>query len=330
MGYETLPLEIECKILDEIDWTETVNCAQVCTRWRDHLSKSNAHGRRYIPGIQPPESIHIKRFKSRHESHALQDFNIAMSEITVSITTDETEQSDSVGITGVLTETAIFGRSSCVLLHRFMDESRCSFGFFVKVDSSIYGGPLRRHLIPQGFFLIGDEQLSRSANSLGGRRGSLMLREKLSEHESSSEDSLDSEDEKDDASFNTKGRFSIQLNSEWHWNERVFNSPMCETEIHYGRGFESFKRVRRNFSYNPQAVNGKYLRRLSDPNFAGDKPMTVRQLVRALTKSVTNIKMLEPDTRERGGIFFIKFNGGRIELEIYEGVEWFRDTRIKS
>ncbi|KAK6535643.1 hypothetical protein TWF694_002098 [Orbilia ellipsospora] len=341
MGYENLPLEIECKILNDIDWTETVSCTQVCRRWRDYLSRFKAYNGRYVPGIHPPEaeSRHIKRFKSRSESHTLHDFRIAMSEVTVSIAADEAEVDGNIGI---IPQSSILGRTSSILLHRFVDESRHSFGFFMKVDSDSLSSPLRSSVIPQGFFLIGDQKLYLEANSLGARKGCLMLPEKLIENDNSSESSIDSEDEQPDLSFNKDGRFALQLNARWQWNEKVFNSPMCETEILYGRGFEIFKRVRRNFPHYPQQSDGKYLRRLSEPDLETDRPITIRRLVDVITRSVNTIKKLEPEVKAHGGVFFVKFNGvriqeymkyiphgfwdfhtgGRIELEIYEDVKW--------
>ncbi|KAF3928637.1 hypothetical protein AA313_de0206390 [Arthrobotrys entomopaga] len=343
MGYESLPLEIECKILNEIDWTETVSCAQVCRRWRDHLSRIKAYNGRYVPGIHPPEceSHHIKRFKSRSESHILHDFRIAMSEVTVSIATDETEADGTIGI---IPQDSIIGRTSSILLHRFMEESRHAFGFFVKVDPDVSSSPKHPSVVPEGFFLIGDQRLYLEANSLGTRKGCLMLPEKLIENDSSSESSIDSEDEQPDSSFNNDGRFALQLNARWQWNEKVFNSPMCETEILYGRGFEIFKKVRRNFPHYSHQSDGKYLRRLSEPDLETDRPITIRRLVEVITKSVNTIKKLEPKVKAHGGVFFVKFNGvkiqeymkyiphgfwdfhtgGKIELEIYEDVEWRR------
>ncbi|KAK6500974.1 hypothetical protein TWF506_003732 [Arthrobotrys conoides] len=339
MGYESLPLEIEFKILDEVDWTETMACSQVCHRWKDYLAKSKAHNRRYISNQQLPEPTNMKKFKNRHDTRLLRDFSIASAEITISISTSESENDENVGI---ISQDIVLNRNPTVLLHRFMHEAEHSIGLFVVIGPGLQYNPLHRNPIPQGFFLIGNKDLCLSANSLGGRKGSLLLPEPPIDHESSSEDSVDSDDEKEEGFFTEKGRFAIQLNSAWHWDERIFNTPMCDTEIIYGRGFENFKSARRTSPYNPRMRLEKYLRRLSELDFEADKPITVRQLVGAITQSVTTIKRLEPDLKESGDVFFVKFDGiriqeymkyiphgffdfqtgGRIELEIYEGVNW--------
>ncbi|KAF3932604.1 hypothetical protein ABW20_dc0109831 [Dactylellina cionopaga] len=266
-----------------------------------------------------------------------------MSEVSVSIVNGEGEPEENIG---AIPKAAILRESPVVLLHKFMHEAQHSFGFFVKVDPLIPYAPLHRDRMTQGFFLMGDQEFDHETNSLGGVRGSLILAESLADDRSSSEDSIDSEDENAEASFNKIGRFSTQLNAQWHWTEKIFNSPMCDTEIIYGRGFEDFRRNRRNSPYNPRVGSGKYLRRFSESEFGGDKSITIRQLVSALTKSVTTIMLLAPEVRENGGVFFVKFNGiriqeymkyiphgffdfhagGRIELEIYEGVSWVKDS----
>ncbi|RVD82155.1 uncharacterized protein DFL_006589 [Arthrobotrys flagrans] len=343
MGYENLPLEIEFKVLDEVDWTETLACSQVCHRWKEYLAKSNAHSRRYIPNQQLPEPTNMKKFKSRHDTRLLRDFSIASAEITVSISTNEGETDENVGI---ISQDIVLNRTPMVLLHRFMHEAEHSIGFFINVGPRPQYTSWRRNLMPQGFFLIGNRDLYLRPNSLGGSKGSLLLPEPSIDHESSSEDSIDSDDEKEENFFTEKGRFAIQLNSAWHWDERIFNTPMCDTEIIYGRGFESFKSAKRASPYNPRMRTEKYLRRLSELDFEPDKPITVRQLVGAITQSVTTIKRLEPDLKKSGDVFYVKFDGiriqeymkyiphgffdfqtgGRIELEIYQGVNWVEEV----
>ncbi|KAF3290805.1 hypothetical protein TWF970_000068 [Orbilia oligospora] len=343
MGYESLPLEIEFKILDEVDWTETMACAQVCHRWKGYLARSKAHNRRYISNQQLPEPTNMKKFKSRHDTRLLRDFSIASAEITISISTSEGENDENVGI---ISQDIVLNRTPTVLLHRFMHEAEHSIGFFVAIGPGPHYNPLLRNLTPQGFFLVGNKDSCLSANSLGGRKGSLLLPEPSIDHESSSEDSIDSDDEKEEGFFVEKGRFAIQLNSVWHWEERIFNTPMCDTEIVYGCGFESFKSTRRTSPYNPRARTGKYLRRLSELDFETDRSINIRQLVGAITQSVTTIKRLDPDLKDSGEVFFVKFDGiriqeymkyiphgffdfqtgGRIELEIYKGVNWVEET----
>ncbi|KAF3225639.1 hypothetical protein TWF106_002157 [Orbilia oligospora] len=343
MGYESLPLEIEFKILDEVDWTETMACAQVCHRWKDYLARSRAHNRRYISNQQLPEPTNMKKFKSRHDTRLLRDFSIASAEITISISTNEGENDQNVGI---ISQDIVLDRTPTVLLHRFMHEAEHSIGFFAPISLGPHFNPLLRNLTPQGFFLIGNKDSCLSANSLGGRKGSLLLPEPSIDHESSSEDSIDSDDEKEEGFFVEKGRFAIQLNSVWHWEERIFNTPMCDTEIIYGRGFESFKSARRTSPYNPRSRTGKYLRRLSELDFETDRSINIRQLAGAITQSVTTIKRLDPDLKDGGEVFFVKFDGiriqeymkyiphgffdfqtgGRIEVEIYKGVNWVEET----
>ncbi|KAK6360118.1 hypothetical protein TWF730_006271 [Orbilia blumenaviensis] len=342
MGYENLPLEIEFKVLDEVDWTETTSCSQVCRRWKDYLAKSKAHNRRYISNQQLPEPTNMKKFKSRHDTRLIRDFSMASAQITVSISTDEGEEDDSVRI---ISQDIILNRNPTVLLHRFMHEAEHSIGFFITVGPQNKHTSLHRGSAPQGFFLIGNKDLHLRPNPLGGRKGSLLLPELSIDHESSSEDSIDSDDEREEIFFSERGRFAIQLNADWHWNERIFNTPMCDTDIIYGRGFESFKSARRTSPYNPRMGTEKYLRRLSELDFEPDNPITIRQLIRAITQSVTTIKRLEPDLKEGGEVFFVKFDGiriqeymkyishgffdfetgGRIELEIYQGVNWVEE-----
>ncbi|KAK6345698.1 hypothetical protein TWF718_007607 [Orbilia javanica] len=341
MGYESLPLEIEFKVLDEVDWTETIACSQVCHRWKEYLAKSKAQNRRYISNQQLPEPTNMKKFKSRHDTRLLRDFSIASAEITVSISTSEGEPDENVGI---VSQDLVLNRTPTVLLHKFMHEAEHSIGFFINVEPRLRcpSSSLHRNTTPQGFFLIGNRDLHLRPNSLGGRKGSLLLPEPSIDQESSSEDSIDSEDEREADFFAERGRFAIQLNSAWHWDERIFNTPMCDTEIIYGRGFESFKSARRTSPYNPRVRTEKYLRRLSELDFEPDRPITVRQLVGAIARSVTTIKRLEPDLKEGGDVFFVKFDGiriqeymkyiphgffdfqtgGRIELEVYQGVNW--------
>ncbi|KAK6528540.1 hypothetical protein TWF281_009781 [Arthrobotrys megalospora] len=344
MGYESVPLEIEFKVLDEIDWTETVACSQVCSRWKSYLAKSKACNRRYISNQQLPAPTNMKKFKNRHDTRLLRDFSIASARITVSISTNDDESDENVGI---ISQDIILNRTPTVLLHRFMQEAEYSVGFFLTIGSDTRYASPSRDSAPQGFFLVGNKNLYLHPNSLGGRKGSLLLPELSIDHESSSEDSIDSDDEKEESFFSEKGRFAIQLNSAWHWDERIFNTPMCDTEIIYGRGFESFKTARRTSPYNPRTRTEKYLRRLSELDFEPDRPITVRQLIGAITQSVTTIKRLEPDLKESGEVFFVKFDGiriqeymkyiphgffdfqtgGRIELEIYQGVNWVeKDT----
>ncbi|KAF3927407.1 hypothetical protein ABW21_db0205850 [Orbilia brochopaga] len=362
MGYDTLPLEIELKILEELEWTEVVACSHVCTRWRDHLAKAKAHDRLYLPdrqqAIDSPKRSNSNSGCGRRAKHnsgdasLSQDISASFSELTVTIATDEPPPigfSDDVN-TGVIPQSAILGRGSVVLLHRFMLETDHSFGFFVKVDPAASSSTHASHIInpPEGFFLIGNERLHSQANSLGGRPGSLALSIDAADNASTSESStIDSNSDDIDTSFTGGGSVALQLSRQWQWSEPLFKSPMCDTEVHYGRGFETFKRLRRNIPYNPRTDSGngtgRYLRRLSDVDVAdGQTCVTVRQLVTAISRSVRTIKMLEPEARERGGVFFVKFDGiriqeymkyvphgffdfqtgGRIELEIYEGVHW--------
>ncbi|KAK6359267.1 hypothetical protein TWF696_000430 [Orbilia brochopaga] len=360
MGYDSLPLEIELKILEEIEWTETVACSQVCTRWRDHLARAKAHDQRYLPDRQsivdsPKRNSSgvcgLRAKRNSGDAPQLQNLSTSFSELTVTIATDEappTGFADDAN-TGAIPQSAILGRGSVVLLHRFMHEADHSFGFFVKVDPAAGSHASQSINPPEGFFLIGNERLHSHANSLGGRAGSLVLAsETTPDHASTSESStIDSSSDDIDTSFAGTGSIALQLSRQWQWSEPLFNSPMCDTEILYGRGFETFKRLRRNIPYNPRAGSGngtgRYLRRLSELDLADGKTcVTVRQLVAAISRSVRTIKMLEPEARERGGVFFVKFDGirmkeymkyvphgffdfetgGRIELEIYEGVQW--------
>ncbi|KAK6504599.1 hypothetical protein TWF481_006538 [Arthrobotrys musiformis] len=343
MGYESLPLEIEFKVLDEVDWTETLTCSQVCHRWKEYLARSKAQSRRYISNQQLPEPTNMKKFKSRHDTRLLRDFSIASAEITVSISTSEGEEEGSVGI---VSQDVVLNRTPTVLLHRFMHEAEHSIGFFLAIGPDPQCSSIHRDSIPQGFFLVGNKDLYLHPNSLGGRKGSLLLPEPSIEQETNSEDSIDSDDEKEESFFSERGRFAIQLNSKWHWDERIFNTPMCDTEIIYGRGFESFKSARRTSPYNPRTRTEKYLRRLSELDFEPDRPIRLRQLVGAIAQSVATIKRLEMDLREGGDVFFVKFDGiriqeymkyiphgffdfqtgGRIELEIYQGVNWVEES----
>ncbi|KAJ6260115.1 hypothetical protein Dda_4336 [Drechslerella dactyloides] len=360
MGYDSLPLEIELKILEEIEWTETVACSQVCTRWRDQLARAKAHNRRYLPDRQPAaidgpkggsNNNNSSGRRAKHQSGS-GDLSTSFGELTVTIASDEAtplSYAEDVN-TGGIPQSAVLGRGSVVLLHRFMHEAEQSFGFFVKVDPAVRTGLSSNFNInpPEGFFLIGNEQLHSHANSLGGRPGILTTSPETATADtaSTSETSTIDSASDDDAPFAGGGRVALQLSRRWQWSEPLFNSPMCDTEVHYGRGFETFKRIRRNTPYNHRTDggnNGRYLRRLSELDLAeGETCVTVRQLVAAISRSVRTIKMLEPEAREQGGVFFVKFDGvriqeymkyvphgffdfqtgGKIELEIYDGVHW--------
>ncbi|EWC48938.1 hypothetical protein DRE_00243 [Drechslerella stenobrocha 248] len=330
MGYDNLPLEIELKILDDIEWTESVACSQVCTRWRDHLAAAKVLNRRYLPDRHSGGSGISGLKQPKGWGSPLQGIDVALSDLAVSIATDEAppggyDETDDGINTGVMPQSAILGRGSAVLLHRFMHGSEHSFGFYVKVDPTSLSPDARSwDNPPEGFFLIGNEKLHQQANSLYGRPGRLIQApsghdaETASTSESSTIDS--EEDEKDGESFSGRGRAAVQLNTQWQWSESIFNSPICETEITYGLGFETFRRIRRNTPYNPRAGGssiggGSYLRRLSELRSAGgsEKDVTIRRLVDAITKSVRTVKMLEPEVKERGGMFFVKFRGIHIQ-----------------
>ncbi|KAF3942003.1 hypothetical protein ABW19_dt0203935 [Dactylella cylindrospora] len=346
MGYDSLPLEIELKILDDVEWTEVICCSQVCKRWRNYLLKSKARSRRYVPSRELPGSNQLGYLKNNHQHF---QFTALATGYSLGAPDVQIANGDLIGDDGIIPENGALSQSPFVLLHRFMHGMDHSFGFFVRVDPAIPYAPLRNVETPQGFFLIGSEQLYLQANSLGGRRGSLVLPQVPTGHESESEESIDSEDEKGPG-FNDHGRFSIQLNSSWHWEETLFDSPVGDTEIRYGRGFEDFRRQARAGIPNHRNGRSAYLRRLSELDFNKDHHISVRQLVDAVSKSVRTVKRLDPNLKENGQVYFIKFNGirlkeymkyiphgffdfrtgGSIELEIYDGVQWRQCSRTRG